>query len=157
MRRACCGSRPKPRSCLQTCCPLQQLFGFTAESVAVVLKPMAISGKEPVGSMGDDTPKAVLSRLPRPIYHYFKQRFAEVTNPPIDPLREQVVMSLRTLLGRRRSILEETPEHARLLVLIRPSSVASVMAALRRLRRPASGALLIPVTTVCLSPRSSST
>ncbi|MCX7851904.1 MAG: glutamate synthase large subunit [Caldilineales bacterium] len=118
--------------------PMQQLFGFTAESVAVVLKPMAISGKEPVGSMGDDTPKAVLSRLPRPIYHYFKQRFAEVTNPPIDPLREQVVMSLRTLLGRRRSILEETPEHARLLVLDTPILSRKVMAALRRLRRPAS-------------------
>ncbi len=117
--------------------PLQQLFGYTTESLAVVIKPMAISGKEAVGSMGDDTPTAVLSRLSRPLFHYFKQRFAEVTNPPIDPLREQMVMSLSTLVGRRRSILEETHEHARLLQLDSPVLDRKSIAALRRLRRPA--------------------
>lgn len=118
--------------------PLQQLFGYTTESLAVVMKPMATSGKEPVGSMGDDTPSAILSRLPQPLFHYFKQRFAEVTNPPIDPLREQMVMSLRTLVGRRRSILEETHEHARLLQLDSPVLDRKTLAALRRLRRPAN-------------------
>ncbi|RME83253.1 MAG: hypothetical protein D6775_08630 [Caldilineae bacterium] len=116
--------------------PMQQLFGFTTEALAVVLKPMAISGKEPIGAMGDDTPPAVLSRLPRPLTHYFKQRFAEVTNPPIDPLREQMVMSLTVLLGRRRNILEETPEHARLLRLDSPVLDRATLASLRRLRRP---------------------
>ena len=72
--------------------------------------------------MGDDTPMAVLSRVPRLLYTYFKQRFAQVTNPPIDPLREELVMSLRTLIGPRRSMLEETPEHARLLELESPAS-----------------------------------
>ncbi|NOX60773.1 MAG: glutamate synthase large subunit [Chloroflexi bacterium] len=117
--------------------PRQQLFGYTTESLAAVLKPMAIAGKEPVGSMGDDTPPAVMSELPRSIFHYFKQRFAEVTNPPIDPLREQIVMSLTTLLGRRRSIFEETPEHARLLKLDSPILDRETLAMLRRLRRPA--------------------
>ncbi len=129
---------PKDDELRASLIPLQLLFGYTAESVAIVLKPMATSGKEPVGSMGDDTPQAVLSRLPRPIFHYFRQRFAEVTNPPIDPLREQMVMSLTTLVGRRRSILDETPEHARLLELESPVLDRKAFATLRRLRRPAT-------------------
>src|SRR5262249_31003030 len=67
---------------------LQAAFGYTAEELIVVLREMAEEGAEPIGSMGDDTPHAVLSELDRPLYHYFKQRFAEVTNPPIDHLRE---------------------------------------------------------------------
>ena len=67
--------------------------------------------------MGDDTPPAVLSELPRPLFQYFKQRFAEVTNPPIDPLREEMVMSLRMLLGQRANLLLETPEATRLVEL----------------------------------------
>ncbi len=117
--------------------PRQQLFGFTTEAVSTVLKSMALSGKEPIGAMGDDTPPAVLSHLPRPISHYFKQRFAEVTNPPIDPLREHIVMSLTTLLGRRRSILTETPNHARLLQIDSPVLDRNALALLCRLRRPA--------------------
>ena len=77
-------------------------------------------GREPIGSMGDDTPTAVLSDVPRPLFHYFKQRFAEVTNPPIDSLREEMVMSLSQRLGRRACILSETPEAARLLELPSP-------------------------------------
>ena len=71
---------------------------------------MVVKGQEPTGSMGDDTPPAVLSALPRSLFQYFKQRFAEVTNPPIDPLREETVMSLRMLLGRRANLLSEMPE-----------------------------------------------
>ncbi len=66
-----------------------------------MLRPMLTTGQEPVGAMGDDTPVAAMSKLPRPLFSYFKQRFAEVTNPPIDPLREELVMSTRMLLGRR--------------------------------------------------------
>ena len=69
-------------------------FGYTREEQTVILRPMWEEGREPIGSMGDDTPTAVLSDVPRPLFHYFKQRFAEVTNPPIDSLREEMVMSL---------------------------------------------------------------
>ncbi|MBI3980006.1 MAG: glutamate synthase large subunit [Chloroflexi bacterium] len=99
---------------------LQLAFGYTAEDVRMVIDAMGCEGKEPTYSMGDDTPLAVLSRKPRLLAHYFKQRFAQVTNPPIDPLRETLVMSLDAFLGRRGSLLEETPEHARLLHLERP-------------------------------------
>ena len=79
--------------------PLQKAFGYTAEEMSYVLKEMGIEGKEPTGSMGDDTPLAVLSDQPRLVYDYFKQRFAQVTNPPIDPVREKVVMSLSRYLA----------------------------------------------------------
>ena len=78
--------------------------------MVVVLRPMVTEGKEPVGAMGDDTPPAAMSMLPRPLFQYFKQRFAEVTNPPIDPLREEMVMSLRMLLGRRANLLARRPK-----------------------------------------------
>ena len=81
--------------------------------------------------MGDDTPPAALSKLPRPLFHYFKQRFAEVTNPPIDPLREEMVMSTRMLLGRRANLLSETPEATRLIALKSPVLLPEQMAALR--------------------------
>jgi glutamate synthase (ferredoxin) len=99
---------------------LQRAFGYTAEELAVVLKPMMTTGQEPIGSMGDDTPTAVFSEHNRPLYNYFKQRFAEVTNPPIDPLREELVMSLTISLGRRGNLLEESPRHAHLLRLASP-------------------------------------
>ena len=95
-------------------------FGYTREEQLVVLRPMWEEGREPIGSMGDDTPTAVLSAVPRPLFHYFKQRFAEVTNPPIDSLREEMVMSLSQRLGRRACILSETPEAARLLEMPSP-------------------------------------
>jgi glutamate synthase (NADPH/NADH) large chain/glutamate synthase (ferredoxin) len=98
----------------------QQAFGFTNEELKFVLEPMGLEGKEPVWSMGDDAPPAVLGRKARPLAHYFRQRFAQVTNPPIDPLRESIVMSLDCYIGKRRGLLTETPEHARLLHLKTP-------------------------------------
>ncbi len=98
----------------------QRAFGYTLEDIDFLLQPMAREGKEPTGAMGDDTPLAVFSRKPRALYTYFKQRFAQVTNPPIDPLREQGVMSLRTLIGGRRGWWEETPEVCRLIALRSP-------------------------------------
>jgi hypothetical protein len=71
----------------------QKIFGYTNEDVESIVKPMVKTSKEPIGSMGDDTPLAVLSEKPRLLYTYFRQRFAQVTNPPIDPLREKLVMS----------------------------------------------------------------
>ncbi len=95
-------------------------FGYSQEEIHRIHEPMFAEAKDPVGSMGDDTPLAVLSSRPRLVYNYLKQRFAQVTNPPIDPLRERLVMSLGTLLGARGSFLEETPEHARLIELGTP-------------------------------------
>ena len=98
----------------------QRAFSWTLEDVERIVRPMADEGKDPVFSMGDDIPAAVLSGRDRPLYHYFKQRFAQVTNPPIDALRERLVMSLSTALGPRPSLLEETAAHARLLQLSSP-------------------------------------
>ncbi|MDD4179183.1 MAG: glutamate synthase large subunit [Candidatus Margulisbacteria bacterium] len=95
-------------------------FGYTREDLKVIIKPMAEKAKEPVGSMGNDTPHAVLSKNPVPLYNYFKQLFAQVTNPPIDPIREAVVMSLESFIGPQQDILREGPEHCHLLRLKEP-------------------------------------
>ncbi len=95
-------------------------FGYSSEEMDMVLKPMLKDGAEAVGSMGDDTPLAVLSLRPRLLYTYFKQLFAQVTNPPIDPIREKLVMSLDCILGWRRNLLSETPEHAEVILIKSP-------------------------------------
>ncbi len=111
--------------------PLQVAFGFGFEDVRLGLESMGASGAEPVWSMGDDTPIAPLSSFPHGIYAYFRQRFAQVTNPPIDSLRETQVMSLRMHLGRRGSPLEERPSHARMLRVEHPVLLPEEMRALR--------------------------
>jgi glutamate synthase (ferredoxin) len=98
----------------------QRAAGYIEEDIELLLKPLAGEKREPVGSMGDDTPLAALSHRPRPIYHYFRQMFAQVTNPAIDPLRESLVMSLNLYLGPRHSVLVETPDHARMMRLESP-------------------------------------
>ncbi len=110
-------------------------FGYTREELRMILAPMALNGQEPVGSMGNDTPPAVLSERPRLLYDYFKQLFAQVTNPPIDPLREGLVMSLMSFTGRRPNILEETPQHCRQLKLPHPILTNEDMMRLRAVRR----------------------
>ncbi len=114
----------------------QKAFGYMTEDVERFIKPMVMQEKEAVGSMGDDTPPAVISRHPRLLYHYFKQRFAQVTNPAIDSLRERLVMSLTTYLGRRRSLLTETEAHARLIQLPSPVLENADLQALRELNLP---------------------
>ncbi|WP_263970687.1 glutamate synthase large subunit [Leptolyngbya sp. KIOST-1] len=98
----------------------QSAFGYTAEDIDMIIQDMAAQGKEPTFCMGDDTPHAVLSEKPHLLYDYFKQRFAQVTNPAIDPLRERLVMSLATQLGAQGNLLDEQPEYARLLKLESP-------------------------------------
>jgi len=99
----------------------QQLaFGYSEEDMKVMLAPLAANGEEAVGSMGNDTPLAVLSARRPLLYSYFKQLFAQVTNPPIDSIREAVVMSVQTLVGSERNLLDETPTHARQLVIENP-------------------------------------
>ncbi|XP_042468513.1 ferredoxin-dependent glutamate synthase, chloroplastic isoform X1 [Zingiber officinale] len=98
----------------------QQAFGYSSEDVQMVIETMASQGKEPTFCMGDDIPLAVLSRKPHMLFDYFKQRFAQVTNPAIDPLREGLVMSLEVNLGKRRNILEVGPENASQVILSNP-------------------------------------
>lgn len=95
----------------------QRTFGYTEEEVRVLLTPMARTGAEPLGAMGSDTPIAVLSDRPRLIFDYFTQQFAQVTNPPLDSIREEVVTSMRLGLGPERNLLSATPRHARQVVL----------------------------------------
>jgi hypothetical protein len=98
----------------------QKAFGYTTEDLRILLGPMAGAGEEPIGSMGTDTPLAVLSHLPQPLYTYFKQHFAQVTNPPIDPIRESLVMDLANYIGRNGSLLDAVPENARQIKLPSP-------------------------------------
>jgi len=106
------------------------MFGFTKESVDVLISAM-VAGKEGLGSMGVDTPLAVLSQQPKPPAHYFKQLFAQVTNPPIDPIREEVVMSLVCPIGPEANLLAATEEHAQRLFLPHPVLLPAEMAALK--------------------------
>src|ERR1019366_2542446 len=98
----------------------QRAFGYPREARRVRLARVAIEGAEPIGSMGNDVSLAVLSDQAPPLFSYFKQLFAQVTNPPIDPIREEIVMSLATSLGNERNLFDETPEHAHKLLLDQP-------------------------------------
>lgn len=160
----------------------QQAFGYTLEDLRMLLLPMAVDGEEPVGSMGNDAPIAVLSRRPQLLYNYFKQLFAQVTNPPIDPIREELVMSLTHYIGANGSLFDETPENCRqvrlesailtnvemeklrnlrgdfqartLSILFDPTAgAAGLETALGRLCREASQALAERVSVIILSDR----
>jgi len=99
---------------------LQTAHGYSQDELDNLIEPMAKKGKDPVGSMGDDTPLSVLSDFNRPLFTYFKQLFAQVSNPPVDNIRERLVFSLESRLGNQNNLLEESPEHARQLVLDSP-------------------------------------
>lgn len=105
----------------------QKMFNITFEERDQVIRVLGESGQEAVGSMGDDTPMAVLSQNYRSLYDYFRQQFAQVTNPPIDPLREEIVMSLETCLGREKNLFEETADHAARLVIDSPVLTGRMM------------------------------
>ncbi len=98
----------------------QRVFGYTTEDLKLILKPMAMEGIEATGSMGDDTPLAALSHRPELLFSYFKQLFAQVTNPPIDPIREEMVMDEAMMLGSEGNLLGETPQHCHRLRIPRP-------------------------------------
>jgi len=98
----------------------QKAFGYSTEDIETIIKPMALDGKEPVGSMGTDIPLAVLSDEPQHLSSYFKQLFAQVTNPPIDPIRERMVMSLATFVGNNGNLLVEEPQHCHTVALKQP-------------------------------------
>ncbi len=113
-----------------------KMFQVSFEEQDQVLRPLGESGNEAVGSMGDDTPMAVLSRTERPLYDYFRQKFAQVTNPPIDPLRETIVMSLETDLGGEKNVFYEGPEHADRVILTSPVLSQGKFTTMMNLDRP---------------------
>ena len=117
----------------------QRVFGYTEEDIKIILEPMAKNGEEPTGSMGSDTPLACLSDQPQLLFNYFKQLFAQVTNPPIDPIREDILMSLISYIGTERNILKETPLNCHTLKLPQP---VLTNRDLEKLRRVSSGDLL---------------
>jgi len=116
----------------------QKVHGYTLEDLRMLMAPMAINGQEAVGSMGTDTPLAVLSDRPQLLFNYFKQLFAQVTNPPIDPIREEIVMSLKSTIGSEQNLFEETPLHCHQLELENPV-ISNVE--LEKIRRIAAGRL----------------
>ena len=117
----------------------QRAYGYSEEDLKILLAPMGATGMEPVGSMGTDVPLACLSDRPQPLFNYFKQLFAQVTNPPIDPIREEMVMSLISYIGTERNILDEAPENCHTLKLPHPILTNYD---LEKLRRVSSGDLL---------------
>ncbi len=112
-----------------------RMFGYTREELHMILTPMANNAQEPVGSMGNDSALAVLSDKPKLLFNYFKQLFAQVTNPPIDPLREGLVMSLMSYIGKKRNLLDETPLHCRQLKLPHPILTGEDIHRLRTVQR----------------------
>ncbi len=117
----------------------QRASGYSEEDLRILLAPMGAKGEEPIGSMGTDTPLACLSDRPQSLFNYFKQLFAQVTNPPIDPIREELVMSLISYIGTERNILDEAPENCHTLKLPHPILTNRD---LEKLRRVSSGDLL---------------
>ncbi len=109
----------------------QQAFGYSTEDIETIIKPMAMDGKEPIGSMGTDVPLAILSDQPQHLSSYFKQLFAQVTNPPIDPIRERLVMSLSTFVGNNGNLLDEDPKHCHCVALKQPILTSKELEKLR--------------------------
>src|SRR6266849_5480602 len=114
----------------------QQAFGYTVEELKMVVTPMVMAGEEPVSSMGTDTPLAVLSERPQLLFKYFKQLFAQVTNPPIDPIREELVMSLVTNIGPKPNVMAETPEACRRIKVLQPILTNADLEKIRQIADP---------------------
>ena len=120
-------------------------FGYTTEEKRMILAPMAVNGQEPVGSMGNDTPLAILSDRPKLLFTYFRQLFAQVTNPAIDPLREGLVMSLMLFTGKKQNLLAESAMHCRQLKLPHPILTSADLARLRSVNRPDFQVATVPM------------
>ncbi|HCE18520.1 MAG TPA: glutamate synthase large subunit [Anaerolinea thermolimosa] len=123
----------------------QQSFGYTFEDLRVILTPMARDGIEPVGSMGNDTPLAVLSNRPQLLYNYFKQLFAQVTNPPIDAIREEIVTATEVMIGSEQNLLEPRPENCRQIKLKTPILTNEELEKLRHLNRLYFRTVTLPI------------
>jgi glutamate synthase domain-containing protein 2/glutamate synthase domain-containing protein 1/glutamate synthase domain-containing protein 3 len=124
---------------------MQQAFGYTFEDLRFIVGPMANDGVQPLGSMGTDTPLAVLSQKPQLLYNYFKQLFAQVTNPPIDPIREEIVTSTETMVGARGNLLKPKPESCSLIKLEHPILTNEQLDKLKFIDRPGFKAVTLPI------------
>ncbi|QMV41471.1 glutamate synthase large subunit [Cohnella cholangitidis] len=123
----------------------QRAFGYTFEELRKVFEPMAQSGVEPIGSMGYDAPLAILSKRPQRLYSYFKQLFAQVTNPPIDAIREEIITATGTTIGPERNLLKPEPESCRQIKVKSPILSNEEFAKLRHIRRPGFKAITLPI------------
>ncbi|MEQ8857097.1 MAG: glutamate synthase large subunit [Pseudomonadales bacterium] len=117
----------------ETLIPRMQAFGYTVETMQIMLQPLVKELRDPLGSMGNDAALAVMSEKPRMLYDYFKQRFAQVTNPAIDSIREEVIMALECYIGPEKNLLEVTPEHAHRLRVPHPILSNEELAALKHM------------------------
>jgi len=122
----------------------QKAFGFSMEDLKIILAPMAREGKEPIGSMGDDIPPAILSSRSRLLFDYFKQLFAQVTNPPLDAIREELVTSLVITIGAEQNLFDETPGHCRRLRLDQPIIDNSQLAQIRSINTGGLNSATLP-------------
>ena len=141
-----CRRRPAPRPPAEPLRLRQLAFGYTQDDMKVILAPLARNAEEAIGSMGNDLPLAVLSERQPLLYAYFKQLFAQVTNPPIDSIREAVVMSVAASVGSERNLLDETPEHARQLVIPNPILLDEELERLRQIESDVFHAHTIDIT-----------
>jgi len=123
----------------------QQAFGYTFEDLRFIVGPMARDGMQPLGSMGTDTPLAVLSNKPQLLYNYFKQLFAQVTNPPIDPIREEIITSTEIMVGGEGNMLEPTPQSSRLVKMHYPILTNEELEKLRHINRPGFKSVTLPI------------
>src|SRR5206468_4837154 len=122
----------------------QQMFGYTEEDLRLLLAPMAASGEEPIGSMGSDSALAVLSDRPHLLYDYFKQTFAQVTNPPLDAIREELVTMMESTVGPEGNLLDPRPESCRQISMRHPVIDNAQLARLRHVYLPAFRSTTIP-------------
>ena len=136
-----------------TLMPRMQAFGYTSETLQFMLQPMVKEHRDPVGSMGNDSALAVLSDKPRMLYDYFRQLFAQVTNPPIDSIREEVIMSLECYVGPEHNLLETTPKHAERLRLRQPILSNEELAGIKNMNHRGWRTLTVDITF----PRSDAT
>ena len=134
-------TEPSHRKILQ----LQQAFGYTFEDLRFIVGPMARDGMQPLGSMGTDTPLAVLSQKPQLLYNYFKQLFAQVTNPPIDPIREEIITSTEIMVGGEGNLLQPQPESCRMVKMHFPILTNEELEKLRHINRPGFVAVTLPI------------
>ena len=134
-----------PKSDYETILQRQLAFGYTFEELRILMLPMARDGTEAVGSMGTDTPLAVLSDKPQLLFNYFKQLFAQVTNPPIDCIREDLITSTETAIGSERNLLQPLPDHARLIELKSPILTNEEFAKLKDVNLPGFKSISLPI------------
>src|SRR5438552_7416775 len=123
----------------------QQVFGYTHEDLRILMGPMAVNGEEAVGSMGTDTPLAVLSNRQPLLFNYFKQLFAQVTNPPLDAIREELVTSMSTALGPEKNLLKPVPESCRMIKILSPIMDNDDLAKLRSIALPGFRSIVLPM------------